>query len=345
MTTLLDLEALGTDYRVLTISNNDGGSQMSVTATEDNTTVTIDSPVSLGGNAADTPFQVVLNKGESVFYETPNNVDLTGTQVTSDKAVAVFGGNECTDVPGSLGFCDHVIQQQFSTNNFDTNFLVATTPFAGADNDLIRVIASEDNTEVFINGVSQGTINAGEFLEVDKVGNSRITSDKPVMVGQFMRGQSGTRSVGDPAFALIPSVDQLLDSYAFTTPVGGDSFPDNLLNIAIAEADAASLTLNGAAVDTSGFTLLDGILYGNVEIGVGSGVIEADNPFLATVSGFDDADSYLTPIASAFSPGVSPPPPPPPDDTNVIPLPASALLLLGGLGILGASRRRKSRAA
>jgi hypothetical protein len=36
----------------------------------------------------------------------------------------------------------------------------------------------------------------------------------------------------------------------------------------------------------------------------------------------------------------SPPPPPPSPNPSVIPLPASALLLLGGLGVLGAVRRR-----
>ncbi|MBU2993395.1 VPLPA-CTERM sorting domain-containing protein [Octadecabacter sp. 1_MG-2023] len=339
MTTLLDLDALSTDYRVLTIGGGFGdGSQMSVTATADNTTVTI-TPDGIGGLTDGVPVDVVLNKGETIYYESGGGGDLSGTRVQSTSAVAVFAGTECTNV-GGVAACDHLIQQQFGVENFDTEFLVAGTPFAGADKDLIRVIAAEDGTEVFINNVSQGTINAGEVLEVDNVGNASITSDKPVSVGQFMRGVSGTRTTGDPAFALIPSVDQLLDAYSFTTPVGGDAFSDNQLNIAIAQADAASLELNGVAVDTSMFTLLDGILYGTISVGIGAGVVEADNAFLATISGFDNADSYLTPIASAFSPGVSPPPPPPPDP-NVVPLPASAMFLMGGLGILGVMRRRR----
>ncbi len=346
MTTLIDIAGLSSEYRVLSIGGgDDGGSQMSVTATEDNTTVTITAPVVIDGNVADTPFQVVLDKGESVFYETAVGEDLSGSLVSANKDVAVFAGAKCADVPSNVSACDHLVQQQFGTENFDTEFLLVETPFAGSDQDLVRVIAAEDNTEVFVDGVSQGTIDSGEVLQIDSVGNAKVTSDKPVSVGQFMRGQSGSRTVGDPAFALIPSIDQLLDTYAFTTPVGSESFSQNQLNIAIAASDAGSLELDGALVDTTGFTLSNGILYGSIDVSVGSGIISAENPFLATLSGFDSFDSYLTPIASAFSPGVSPPPPPPPNPTEVVPLPASALLLLGGFGVMGALRRRKSHRA
>jgi hypothetical protein len=343
MTTLLDLDALSKDYFVLTTLGRFGdGSQVSVTATEDDTTVSI-TPKSIAGLTDGVPVEVTLQKGESIFYESGAGRDLSGTRIQSDKDVAVFAGAECTQVPNGIVACDHLIQQMFGVENFDTEFLVAETPFAGRDKDLIRVIAAEDDTEVFINGVSQGTIDAGEVLQVDKVGNALLTSDKPVSVGQFMRGEGGTRTVGDPAFALLPSVDQLLDTYAFITPVGGDSFSQNLLNIAIAEEDAGSLLLDGIAVDTSGFTLLDGVLFGSISVGIGAGVIEADNPFLATLSGFDSFDSYLTPIASAFSPGVSPPPPPPPPPSSV-PVPASAIMLGSALGLfggIGAWRRRR----
>jgi len=335
MTTLLDTEALGTRYRVLAyreILN----SQMSVTAVEDGTTVTVTSPVALnGGIAANTPTTVTLNAGESVFYQSSD--DLTGAEIVSDRDVAVFAGNECTNV-GGVRACDHLISQQFSTNNFDTEFRISENFGGGTDSDLVRVLTDTDGTEVFLNGVSQGIINAGESLDIDNVGNGVITSSQPVTVGQFIRGQEGSRTTGDPAFAIIPSVDQQLDSYAYATPIGTDEFSQNFVNIAINSLFASSLTLNGSPVDTSGFTDLSGILYGNVPINAGFGTIEASDPFLATISGFSSFDSYFSPIATAFSPGVSPPPPPPP--TNPIPLPAAGWMLIAGIGGLAALRRR-----
>lgn len=342
MTSLLDTDALGTDYRVLTAVGTFGsGSQLSVTAVEDNTEVTITSPLALAGNSADTPFTVTINAGESVFYESGASNDLSGTKVTSTKNVAVFSGAECTNVPPSVTFCDHLVSQQFSTDNFDTEFRISENFGGGTDSDLVRVLTDTDSTEVFLNGVSQGIINAGEFVEIDNVGNGVITSSQPVTVGQFVRGQSGTRTTGDPAFAVIPSVDQQLDNYAYATPIGTDEFGENFLNIAIDDAIASSLTLNGSTVDTSMFSLIDGILFGNVPITPGFGTISASDDFLATISGFSSFDSYFTPIATAFSPGVSPPPPPPPNP-NVIPLPAAVWLLLGALGGLATIRKRKT---
>jgi len=345
MTTLLDTDALGTDYRVLSFNGRFGeGSQVSVTAVEDNTDVTITAPLALAGNAANTPFTVTLNKGESVFYESGvSDSDLTGTKITSTKKVAVFSGAECTQVPLGVVACDHIVAQQFSTDNFDTEFRIVENFGAGADGDLVRVLTDTDGTEVFLNGVSQGTINAGQFIEISDPENGVITSSAPVTVGQFTKGTGGSRPLGDPAFAIIPSVDQQLDSYAYATPVGGDVFAQNFLNIAIDSLIASSLSLNGSPVDTSGFIDLSGILFGNIAIDQGFGKIEASADFLATISGFDNADSYFTPIATAFSPGVSPPPPPPPPPhTPAIPLPAGGVLLVTGLAAMTAMRRRKS---
>lgn len=341
MTTLLDEGSLGTRYRVLTTPGVFGsGSQMSVTATADNTLVTVTSPISIDGNAADTPFQITLNKGESVFYELGSGRDLSGSTISASAPVAVFAGAECTQVPVGLPACDHLISQQFSVDDFDTRFKIASNFGGGADGDLVRVIADTDGTEVFLNGELKGIIDAGGVLELPNVTSGIVTASQPVSVGQFVRGQEGTRDVGDPAFAIIPSIDQELKEYAYATPTGTDAFNVNYLNIAIDDMIAASLMLNGASVDTSGFSMLDGLLFGNVPIEVGFGTISASDSFLATISGFSNADSYFTPIATAFSAGVSPPPPPPPPP-SVVPLPAAGWLLVAGIAGLGAFRRKR----
>ena len=219
-------------------------------------------------------------------------------------------------------------------------FVISENFGGGSDSDLVRVLAASDNTEVFVNGVSQGTINAGETLEIDSIGNAIITTSNPVTVGQFIRGQQGTRTTGDPAFAVIPGVEQWLDAYAFATPIESEAFDQNFLNIAIETSALASLLLNGAAVDTSGFSTVGIYSVGQIAIGVGFGTISASQAFLATIAGFSSFDSYFSAIAASFSTGASPPPVMPPSD---IPIPGAALLLLGGLASLRTFGRKSAR--
>jgi hypothetical protein len=336
MTTLFDIDGLSSEYRVLATPGVSAGSQMSVTAVEDGTTVTINSPISLDGNPANSPIVATLNAGESVFYSSGQGGDISGTHVTSSKDVAVFAGAQCTLVPVGTIACDHLIAQQVGVENFDTTFQIAKNFGGGSDGDLLRIIAAEDGTEVFLGGVSQGFIDQSEVLEIDNVGDATLTTSAPVMVGQFVRGQGGTRTTGDPAFAIVPSVSQQLDEYVFAAPTGSDVFAQNFLNIAIDEAIAGSLLLDGVSVDTTGFTLLNGTLFGNIPIFPGVGTLSASDTFLATISGFSDFDSYFSPVATSFSPGASPPP------LTAVPLPSTFYLLMVGLvGVFIRTRRNR----
>ena len=336
MTGLLDIDGLGTEYYVMGFNGRFGeGSQFSVTAVADNTVVTITPSTSINGNPAGVPFTVTLNAGESVKFNSAADQDVTGTRITATGDVAVFGGAACTQVPLGVAACDHLVSQNFSTDNYGDRFLISDNFGGGSDSDLVRVMAATDGTEVFVNGVSQGTINAGQFLTIDRIGDAIITASNPVMVGQYMRGQEGTRDIGDPGFAIVPAEDQWLQSYAFSTPVGSEAYPDNFLNIAILSTDVGSLRLNGMSFDTSMFTTVGAYSVGNVAIPVGFGTISAAIPFLAMIAGFSGFDSYFSAIATSFSPGVSPP------DPDPIPLPAALPLFLAGLAGIGFAKRRR----
>ncbi|MDD2868422.1 autotransporter outer membrane beta-barrel domain-containing protein [Neomegalonema sp.] len=311
-TALLDLQSLGTEYYALGFTPLDARypSQMSITAVQDGTEVTITSPVRLAGDRpAGTPFTITLNAGQSIAFNADEVGDISGTHILANRPVAVFGGAQCSQVPFGVPACDHLIEQNFPVSRFDTDYHLAVNFGGGADADLIRVLAASDDTEVFLDGVSQGVIDAGEFLQIDRVGNAHLTASKPVQVGQYIRGQDGSRTTGDPGFAIVPSVDQWLDSYTYATPTGSEAFSQNFLNVVISEADAATLALNGVDVDSSGFVLLNQFLYGNIAIDPGFGVISADNPFLAMIAGFNDFDSYFSAIATSFSGGASNPTP------------------------------------
>ena len=77
--------------------------------------------------------------------------DLTGSIIKSDKPIAAFGGNKCTNVPIGYYACDHIVEQLTPTSTWGQAFL--TVPLATRLNgDTFRILASQDGTEVSING-------------------------------------------------------------------------------------------------------------------------------------------------------------------------------------------------
>lgn len=316
MTALLETNALRSDYFVLGWNqlSPSNQSQLSITAVEDGTEVTFTPRNTLSGFAAGEAHTVTLNAGESLGLQ---GVDVTGTEVSATAPVAVFAGVRCGNVPTGVFACDHVIAQQFGVEDFSTEFLMPRSPQAGVDADLIRVIAATDDTEVFVDGISRGTIDRGDFLTIDGVGNARITATNPVQLGQYMRGTGGSRTLGDPALTIVPGTDQWLESYVFAVPTVGDDadFAENYLMVVISEAAAPSLLLNEVPVPEADYAereVIDGFVFGNIELGGGAGTVSADEPFLAMIAGLDTADSYLATVATRFAAGASPAPDPDP---------------------------------
>ena len=105
------------------------GSQLGVVATANATTVTITPSVTTGGRTVGVPYNVSLNQGQA--YQLRNDVagtDLSGTIITSDKPIAVFGGNECANIPTAVAFCDHIVEEIPPTNTWGKSF--GTMPLA-----------------------------------------------------------------------------------------------------------------------------------------------------------------------------------------------------------------------
>lgn len=341
MTYLLDSNALGKNYVVASIGSSIGeGSQMAVHAVADNTTVTITPK----GAAA---FNVVLNKGETYKYA-GGSTDLTGSSIVADKNVAVFSGHECANV-GGAPYCDNLLEQGIPTEKLSTNYLLTASKGAEItpqNRDLVRVIATADNTEVKVNGVVVATINKGQFHEfsLTEATGAQVEASAPVAVAQYLVGGNGVRVNGggtDPALSYVPGQDTWLDAYRLSTPSGSAAFTFNYASIVIETPALASLMLDNVLVDTNGFTAIGSTGYsrGIIDLPLGLFDLEADSEFLVMLGGGANDDSYFTYGGSTFAPGISPPPPPP----NGVPEPGTIALTLGGLLALNIrSRRRKS---
>jgi hypothetical protein len=347
-TYLLNSTGLGTSYYAVGYQQTIGyPSQLSIVGTAANTTVTITPAQAFtSGQAAGVPFTITLNAGQAVLYSA--NTDVTGSYITSSAPVAVFGGNQCTDIPLGQTACDHTLTALPSTDNYTSTAVIPNTPGTESpSSNLVRVLAATDGTIVQYNGVTIATLNAGQYYDFRAGGGGVLTSNNPVLLNEYLTSQSEHPGVtGDPAQSWVPGVSQWLDSYVFTTPVGSQAYTDNFLDIALLTTDIGSLVLNGSAVPASDCTTIAGSLYSTCEIAIaaGAGTISDTDPFLLMIDGGTSYDSYFTYAGVTFSPGASPPPNPPPNPPPTpTPEPASyAMFIVGLLGLLTIKGRASS---
>ena len=327
MTYLIDGSKLGNSY-VVAAYTGAGVGQISAQATQDNTTVTFN--VVGGGTVTKT-----LNAGQTYMV---TQADGTGSTVMADKPIAVFSGNSCANVPLNVTYCDHIVEQMPSISQLSKTYYVAPTPRTGVNGDVVRIVASENATEVKVDGVVVATLDLGQFKEIRVPVGKTITADKPVLVAQYLIGQTEANANTDPAMTIVPGADQWLKSYVFATPSGTADFPTDYISLLMQTSDVASLRIDGAAV-ADPFTALGGgslLSFANIDVSSKSGPfsITASNSFQLLLSGYDAYDTYFTYGGAAFAPGAS-------DPGNDTPEPGTlALLALGMVGLVGRRNRK-----
>jgi IgGFc binding protein len=269
--TAVPVQLLGTDYRAIGYSTS-AKSQITVVATEDNTTVTISAP---------TPITVTLNRGQSYLRNGVTTEDITGFRVVSDKPVGVNTGDACINT--GAGACDHVEEMLFPVSSWASDYFIPTLPQAQA----FRVVAAEDGTEVLVDGVSVATLAAGAFYNSISSGK-RVQTSKPSQAYIIALGETPT--TGDPAFVLLPGVQNGVDSTTFSALSADNT---NTLIVSMPTAATASLKLDGVPVQATWTPYASGD-YSHAQIGieVGSHSLAADAAFIPIVWGEKIFESY-----------------------------------------------------
>jgi hypothetical protein len=228
---LLPTHTLGEDYIHLDWDRGYGdGAALVIVATEEDTTVTVTPTVNTAGGinglpamTAGVPTQVALDRYDFIQIGV-NDLNLTGSTIAADKAVAVFGGHACANVPTeSIAACDHVEEQIFPLETWGTDYVASRNPIRGGEPMRWRIVAAEDNTTVdFDPPVSLGAqiqMNAGEWVQFDDMGDFSITANDPILVAGYMYGcqavQPNNNCPGDPYMALMVPVEQYQQDYVF----------------------------------------------------------------------------------------------------------------------------------
>ena len=184
---------------------------------------------------------VTLHKAETLLIAFIG--DLTGTKVTSNRPISFFCGDQCTNIPSGVPYCDHIVEQLPPVEAWGRRF--ATAPLKTRMSfDVFRFVASENGTTVNIsctlsNGtqgyVDAFTLNEGGFADVQV--NSKdycwMEADKSILLLQFAIGTTADSVPGDPFMALVPAVSHYTNS--FTLPIVNSSLHSftHYLNIII----------------------------------------------------------------------------------------------------------------
>lgn len=317
-TLVFPTNVLGKEYVSLNFTQitNQGRSQITVVATEDNTTVELNLKANSSGipiRTAGQAYTVSLNKGD--VYQVQSISDLTGSTIRSIsttgstcKPIAVFTGSSWT------GFCnsnvtstnggDNLFQQVFPSNAWGRNYI--TAPFARKQGDLYRIIVKDPTTVVTVNGaqLNTGSLKQNSYYDLNSAQANIITSDKPILVVQYMTSMScDAGNIGDPEIITINPLEQTINNVSvisarrdLTPPA--TNITVHYLNVIMKTANTASLKIDGAApatnwipIPNSDYSYLREDVT-NSTLNNPSHNIKADSGFIAIAYGMGNVESY-----------------------------------------------------
>ena len=278
------------------------------------------------GDTLQTP---VLKKGQVWYVWTGNgegaSADLSGTYVKArdNKKIAVFQGCPHTNIPYKVEQRDHIFSQAMPTKYWGNTFVL--TASKNRPSDIIRVLALNDETTVYINGDSVYTFdfatNPKHFWEFEigasaktingyakgenKNNSCVVTTSCPAAVHLFLTSQKygGGSSDGDPAMLWVNPIEQQIDQVTFATYQSlGKSLNEtsssrptrHYVNIVTDQPDIMELDNN----PIPGFTQVNGstkyyyVQYTLPEVAASHTLKSNGGNFIAHVYGFTDNESY-----------------------------------------------------
>ncbi len=187
-----------------------GRSLISVMATQDNTNITITRPPGTiwnwDGHSSGT-ISITLNKGQSYIASNRiKNQNITGSKIVADKPIAASSGNFGIAYSNGGGAIDNGWDMLVPIERIGTEYIVIATV---ASPDEAYIVATEDNTQVRINGTLVATLQEGQFYRRVMTGVAAgtvfsIVTSNPTYV--FHNG-GNVNNRGENGLALIAPID------------------------------------------------------------------------------------------------------------------------------------------
>ncbi|XP_038044292.1 sushi domain-containing protein 2-like [Patiria miniata] len=284
---------LGMQYVVTTSSPRvDHRSQFAVLGTEESTLVqvTLRGAVTFEGQSY-SPGDVLgftVDDLEAVQIQGNRLVDLTGSIIQSDKPVAVFSGNECTNHAGS--FCDRVTEQLVPVKSWGQKHIY--TAARSDDDNIYRIVAYFSETNLTIPGLEHRLLGPGQFWEGRLSGSGLVRSSKPALMMQQLASINGITV--DPSIIQVPAEEHFGFVFRFTTPPysGADSGGGyyNFINIIVKNESRQTVHLNSFPINGTNALVSDvphtSYISLTVQLPKGEGVyyVEQTDPYSSPLS-------------------------------------------------------------
>ncbi len=300
-------EALGTEYVVAAFGNVHpavpelNGTQFAIVATENSTTVTIIPSSVIGSHDAGFPYTITLDQGQTYQLRNTNGPpsDLTGTIVTADKPVAVFGSHQCANVRSEdVFYCDYLVEELPPVNRWAQQFF--TRPLATRlGGDTFRVVAAFNNTAVRVNGATVAHLDRGEFFGTNLTAAVEISADHPILVLQYANSSDFDGVVNsDPFMMIVPGRPLYNTRQTFCSPSG---FLTHHINVIAPVTATGSIQLDGAPFAAAFSPIgLSGFAHATTPVGAGVHTVTAAQPIGVTVYGWNQYESYGWPACLFF---------------------------------------------
>lgn len=302
-TLVLPFPALGLEYIIQTYEDKQEAAEFALVATRDNTSVTITPHArTQDGHVKNVAYTITLHAGQTyqVFCDDPAS-DFSGTYIRSDKPVAVFAGHTCARVPVTNDWCDHLVEQQFPTSLWGTQF--AVTKAVGQQGNQVMVTAQTNNTLVHVNGVQVAVLQALQTYAFRLTDNSAfVTSSEPVSCNLYIEGARNNNLHGDPSSVTILPTEQSTREITFST-FQTYSSQTHYANIVTTRDGASSMRLDGVSV-ADAFVPLNGSntwLYARLPVAHGLHTLRTTKDgFVGYLYGMGHAESYAYAIGSSI---------------------------------------------
>ena len=310
---VLPTSSLADDYIITTYEqsstiNLHSTSAFVIVATEDNTTIDITPSVTtLGGQPAFQEFSITLNKGQAYQVRSTkygDNRDLSGTRVTARdcKKIAVFNGNNLTQIPEGIGNdLDCVFEQAMPLQSWGKKFVVTSS--LDRNEDYIKITSSADNNVIRKNGAHLCTLNANESYTF-KLNSSEkscyLEASYRSAVYLFNSSSNNSSSEdGAPSMVWIAPIEQRINEITFST-FNYDSeyethIDDHYVNIIVDSHYVDQVYLDNVLLPPGHFKPVTGntqFSFARKNINHGVHHLSCPNGFNAHVYGFGKSRGY-----------------------------------------------------